>query len=116
MLAFGGNLTGTRLLAFFARNLDNILIGKVWGSDALGLYSKAYQLMMLPILQLTSPVTAVVVPALSRLQDDPERFRGYYRKAIQALSSLTMPVVIFPLWSQTNWFCWFWFPNGTAPQ
>lgn len=95
LLAFGGNLTGTRLLAFFARNLDNILIGKVWGSDALGLYSKAYQLMMLPILQLTSPVTAVVVPALSRLQDDPERFRGYYRKAIQALSSLTMPVVIF---------------------
>lgn len=51
--------------------------------------------MMLPIQQLTSPVTDVVVPALSRLQDDPERFRGYYRKAIQALSSLTMPVVIF---------------------
>ncbi|MHC4590197.1 MAG: lipopolysaccharide biosynthesis protein [Planctomycetota bacterium] len=95
LLAFGGNLTGTRLLAFFARNLDNVLIGKVWGGDALGLYSKAYQLLMLPIQQLTAPVTGVVVPALSRLQDEPERFRDYYRKAIQALTSLTMPIVVF---------------------
>jgi PST family polysaccharide transporter len=95
LLAFGGNLTGTRLLAFFARNLDNILIGKMWGGDALGFYSKAYQLLMLPIQQLTAPVTGVVVPALSRLQDDPERFRSYYRKAIQAVSSITMPIVVF---------------------
>ena len=95
LLAFGGNLTGTRLLGFFARNLDNILIGKVWGGEALGLYSKAYQLLMLPITQFTAPVTGVVVPALSRLQDDPERFRSYYRQAIQALSSLTMPIVVF---------------------
>jgi O-antigen/teichoic acid export membrane protein len=95
LLAFGGNVTGTRLLAFFARNLDNILIGKLWGGDALGLYSKAYQLLMLPISQLTAPVTGVVVSALSRLQDQPERFLGYYRKAIQALTTLTMPIVVF---------------------
>jgi len=95
LLAFGGNLTGTRLLAFFARNLDNILIGKIWGGDALGLYSKAYQLLMLPITQFTAPVTGVVVPALSRLQGKPERFRDYYRKAIQAISTLTMPIVVF---------------------
>jgi O-antigen/teichoic acid export membrane protein len=95
LLVFGGNVTGTRLLAFFARNLDNILIGKVWGGQALGLYSKAYQLLMLPIQQLVAPVTGVVVPALSRLQNDPARFRDYYVKAIQALSSLTMPIVIF---------------------
>jgi O-antigen/teichoic acid export membrane protein len=95
LLAFGRNLTCTRLLAFFARNLDNILIGKVWGSDALGLYSKAYQLLMLPIQQIITPLTGVVVPVLSRLQDEPERFRNYYRKALQALSSLTMPIVVF---------------------
>jgi PST family polysaccharide transporter len=95
LLAFGGNVTGTRLLAFFARNLDNILIGKFWGGDALGLYSKAYQLLMLPISQLTAPVTGVVVSALSRLQDQPERFRDYYRKAIQGLTALTMPIVVF---------------------
>ena len=33
---FGGLLAINGLLIYFARNLDNVLIGKVWGTDALG--------------------------------------------------------------------------------
>jgi PST family polysaccharide transporter len=36
----------------------------------------------------------VVVPALSRLQNDPERFRRYYLKAIMAISAVGMPLVV----------------------
>lgn len=95
MLRFGGHLTGFNLVNYFSRNADNILIGKFLGADALGLYTKAYGLLMLPITQINSPLTSVAVPALSRLQDDPQRLRSYYRKGLTLASVLGMPVVAF---------------------
>jgi PST family polysaccharide transporter len=91
LLRFGGNLTGFGVVNFFARNLDNMLIGRVWGSQQLGLYAKAYQLLTLPIDQINSPITTVAVPALSRLNDSPERYRRAYLRIIEKISVLTMP-------------------------
>jgi PST family polysaccharide transporter len=93
LLRFGGNLTGFGVVNFFARNLDNMLIGRVWGSQQLGLYAKAYQLLMLPIDQINAPITTVAVPALSRLNDSPERYRRAYLRIIEKISVLTMPGV-----------------------
>ena len=93
LLHFGGNLTGFGVVNFFARNLDNMLIGRVWGSQQLGLYAKAYQLLMLPIDQINAPITTVAVPALSRLNDSPERYRRAYLRIIEKISVITMPAV-----------------------
>jgi PST family polysaccharide transporter len=93
MLAFGGNLTGSSFLNYFARNADNLLIGKFCGSGSLGLYSKAYGLLMLPLRQIKGPISAVAVPALSRLQNDPETYRRYYYRAISTIAFITMPLV-----------------------
>ncbi len=97
MLKFGGNLTGFNMLNYGARNLDNILIGRVWGAGALGLYSKAYSLMMLPLNQINGPVTAVAVPGLSRLSSEPQQFRNHYVKALSLITAITMPVVLLML-------------------
>lgn len=94
LLTFGGHLTGGRLLGFLARNLDNILIGRIWGGSALAFYAKAYQLLMLPVQQLIGPLTGVVVPALSRLQRDHGAFRRYYFGALSTLAMATMPAVV----------------------
>jgi PST family polysaccharide transporter len=91
LLRFGGNLTGFGVVNFFARNLDNMVIGRVWGSQQLGLYAKAYQLLTLPIDQINSPITTVAVPALSRLKDSPERYRRAYLRIIEKIAVLTMP-------------------------
>ena len=40
MLLYGGNLTGFNVINYFARNLDNLLIGRFWGPLPLGLYAK----------------------------------------------------------------------------
>ena len=95
MLSFGAHLTGFNLVNYFARNLDKILIGRQWGATPLGLYNKAYQLVLLPIQQINSPVTSVAVPTLSRLQNQPERFRAYYRRGVLLTVSIGMPVVAF---------------------
>ncbi len=93
MLAFGGYLTGFFVVNYFARRLDDILIGRARGAVELGFYSRAYTLLLLPIYQITAPVTAVAVPGLSRLQDEPDRYRTYYLKAIKMIAYMSMPLV-----------------------
>lgn len=95
MLGFGGNITGFNVVNYFARNADNILIGKFIGASALGFYSKAYALLMLPITQLRSPINAVATPALSRLQTEPIRFRNYYVKIISLIAFVSMPLMVY---------------------
>lgn len=93
MLRFGGRLTLSRLLGYATRNTDDIVVGRFFGDAALGFYSRAYQLLLFPIQRLTTPLTGVIVPVLSRLQDDPDRLRRSYRRALGVVTMLTMPIV-----------------------
>ena len=92
MLKFGGNVTGFNVMQYFARNADNALIGKFWGAYQLGLYSRAYQMLLMPMQQINAPLAAVAVPALSRLADSPERYRDAYLKILEKLVMITMPL------------------------
>jgi O-antigen/teichoic acid export membrane protein len=93
LMKFGAHLAGFNVVNYFARNLDSLLIGKFYGSHALGLYSRAYQLLMLPISRIRDPLNAAAMPGLSRLQGQPEPFRQYYRRISAVLAMVTMPLV-----------------------
>ena len=101
MLNFGRNVIGFRMVNYFARNSDKILIGRFCGANVLarrhtlGLYGRAYGLLTMPLSQITWPITSVAMPALSRIQDDPKRYSAYYTRLIQLLSFITMPLVVF---------------------
>lgn len=95
LLGFGAGISGFNLINYFSRNMDNILIGKYLGTNVLGLYSKAYQLLMLPITQLRDPLTTVGIPAMSSLAAEPARFRSYYLKYVYILAFFAMPIVGF---------------------
>jgi PST family polysaccharide transporter len=92
MLRFGGFLTGFNTINYFARNADNLLIGWWYGSAALGLYSKAYALLLIPVRQLNAPLGAVVAPSLSRLNDNPEKFRSAALRLFRLVASLSSPI------------------------
>jgi O-antigen/teichoic acid export membrane protein len=94
MLHFGWKATINNLLVFLAWNTDNILIGRFWGTDALGLYGRAYQLATLPVNQLGVATTGVAFSALSRIQDDPDRFAKSFLRGYSLLISLTVPITI----------------------
>ncbi|MGQ9682307.1 MAG: lipopolysaccharide biosynthesis protein [Anaerolineae bacterium] len=94
LLAFGSHLVGFDSVNYFARNLDNVLIGRVWGDEQLGLYAKAYSLLLLPIATINAPVAAVIVPALSRLQDKPDEHSRLYLQVVAALAFVTMPIAM----------------------
>ena len=91
ILSFGANLTGFNLVNFFSRNLDNILIGRFAGAVELGYYDRAYKLLLFPLQNINQPLTRVMVPLLSRIQDDEVRFRDVYMRTNWLLAAVTMP-------------------------
>lgn len=93
MLHFGGHLTGFHVVNYLGRNVDNLLIGRVWGAGPLGLYSRSYQLLMLPIRQVNAPLASVGMPALGRLRDEPDRYRAVYLRVLEKIALITMPGV-----------------------
>jgi PST family polysaccharide transporter len=94
-VAFGGQVTGVSVLSYLNRNVDNLLIGFFRGARELGFYDKAYQLLLLPILQISAPMASVAIPVLSRLQSDARRYRDYFQKIVLMSASLGMPLVAF---------------------
>jgi len=106
MLSYGGDLTGFNFMTYFARNLDNALIGRFWGAYQLGVYSRAYQMLLTPMQQINSPLIAVAIPALSRLADSPDRYRAAYVKILEKIAMITMPGVAFMI-ATSDWLVLF---------
>lgn len=94
MLKFGADVAGFNIINYFSRNLDNVLIGRYYGGTELGFYSKAYQLLMMPITNLREPMIKVAMPALSRLQNDPEQYCLYFKKYVSVLAFVSMPLIV----------------------
>jgi PST family polysaccharide transporter len=80
MMRFGGTLTLNGQVAYLAYNSEKVLIGRFWGAGAIGIYGRAYQLINVPTDNLNSAVGEVAFSALSRVQDDPSRFKSYFLK------------------------------------
>jgi len=94
-LRFGTDLTGANVFNYFGRNADDVLIGRMFGAGALGLYSTAYSLLMLPIRQVNAPLAGVDVPTLSRLKDDSTRYRNTYMRIVEKACLITIPGAVF---------------------
>ncbi len=90
MLKFAMFTYGRFSVNYFARNLDNLLIGSRFGAPALGFYKKAYDLFSLPASQLVSSISVVAVAALSRARNDVAQFRQYLLAAMAVMTLLGM--------------------------
>ncbi len=91
---FGGGVLGAQLLSYGTQNVDNIAIGAFSGPVQLGLYSRAYQLLMVPLNQINAPLTNVAVPVLSRVQDDLAALGRGLRRAQFVASYVTATLLL----------------------
>jgi PST family polysaccharide transporter len=94
LVGFSGNVIGSDILAYMNRNADDLIIGKFLGSNPLGQYSLAYQIMLYPLQQVASIIVKVLFPTLSKLLDDLDRFRNIYLKAIASIALITFPMML----------------------
>lgn len=95
MLHFGAGVMGFNLSNFLARNMDNILIGRAWGDRELGMYDRAYKLLLFPLQRMVWPLGSVMVPLLSRLQFEPEKYRKVFLKVPAQVTLAVWPGIVW---------------------
>lgn len=94
LFSFSAYLTGFNIINYWSRRSDDLLIGKFIGSDGLGIYSRAYNLMLLPLTQIIGVVSNVMFPALSSIQNDKVRIKRIYLEVVEVISFITFPLMI----------------------
>ena len=94
MMRFGGGITLYGLISYVGTNFEKVLLGRFWGSDALGLYGRAYQLINIPTDNLNFAAGEVAFPALSRIQDEPVRLKNYFLKGYALVLAMTLPITV----------------------
>lgn len=99
MIEFGAHLTLTSFIYSITRGADSLLIGRVYGTVPLGIYTRAGALLNRPMDQVLSPMHSVFVPVFSRLQTDVTRYRRAYLQLFEsiALTSFLATGLLLPL-------------------
>jgi PST family polysaccharide transporter len=89
---FGLRLTGINVVAFGILNVDYLAIGYRLGEEQLGLYTLAYRLPELLVLNVCAVVSEVLFSSLSRLQRDQPRLTEHYLQVASMVAAVTVPM------------------------
>ena len=92
LMYFGSGFTVAKIANFFAVNGDNLVVGRMLGPAALGLYGRAYQLMSAPAASFGTVLDNALFPAMARVQRDLPRLRMAYRHGIALVAVVVLPV------------------------
>jgi O-antigen/teichoic acid export membrane protein len=96
----------------FNTRVDQLLIGAMLGSIALGFYNIAFRIIYLPISKVNPVLTQVAFPFFSKIQDENQRLKRNYLKYINIILSLNTPVlgglaalshILIPLFLGEKW-------------
>jgi O-antigen/teichoic acid export membrane protein len=93
-LNFGLYQMGERSINYFSANMDKLVIGKLLGSEPLGFYNLAYQLMIRPLSLLNPIITRVAFPVFSTIQNEEVKLKSGYLKIIKVIAFLNFPIYI----------------------
>lgn len=93
LLDFSMHLLGTQTLNYTTRNVDDLLVGRVLGSQPLGIYQMAYRIMLFPLYNISWGVARVLFPSFSEIQEEPDRVRRIYLKITRIVALVTFPLM-----------------------
>ncbi len=83
------------IVNYFSKNSDTLLIGRYLGINILGYYDKAYQLMSLPLQNITQVITPVIHPVLSLKKEDKTQLIAATEQLIAVLALIGFPLATF---------------------
>lgn len=91
-IRFGMFQLGERLLIYLSTQLDVLVIGRVLGAEATGLYHVAKNLVFRVFWLVGPVVTRVTTPMMARVQSNDDLLRHYYLKSVYFLSFIIAPI------------------------
>lgn len=95
-LIFGASALAVQSTNYIAVNAAPIAVGRLIGAASAGLYSRSFQLISFPLVQLAAPLTRVVVPLLAQVETTDQLVRAA-RRIQMALACTLLPLVVFLL-------------------
>jgi len=106
------NLSGFNLVNYWARNSDNLIIGKYYSTYDLGIYSRAYKLLQLALSLISGLFGTVLYPSLKKFKSEGGNVNEEYSNILGIISIINFPVgailILIPnffvriLWGE-NW-------------
>jgi O-antigen/teichoic acid export membrane protein len=84
-------ITGTVILNYGYERGDNITVGRMLSSHALGIYDMAYRIAMLPLTELAEMLVRVVFPVFVKISDDYERLKRAFLRTVISISLIVVP-------------------------
>jgi len=94
LLVVGGGISITQIQGYLANNGDNLIIGKILGATAVGLYGRAYQIMALPANLIGTSLDKVLYPVMCRQQANHRALSDIFLSSQAVLSFLLIPATI----------------------
>ena len=99
---FGFFQMGEQLLTFFAMRFDVLLIGKLLGTEILGVYDIFKNFLLRPAQMIIPIITNVSFPLMSKLQNDETRLSYVYLKLLNYICTLNFPIYLFLLFNSQH--------------
>jgi O-antigen/teichoic acid export membrane protein len=106
-----GSLIGFNMVNYWSRNTDNLIVGKSFGINDLGVYNRAYTLLTLPLTLITGLFGTVLYPSLKKLKNDGGDVNAEYMFVLKLIGLIVFPIacalLLFPdllvhlLWGPT---------------
>jgi PST family polysaccharide transporter len=94
LLKFGMPLVGMNVVSVFVLNVDYLLVGRYLGADELGVYSMAFRIPEMTVLQLCNIVAVVIFPVFAKMKDDPDALGKGFLQTAQYVALITVPAAL----------------------
>ncbi len=89
-----GNIMAINILNYWAGNADNLIIGKVFGSQSLGIYGRAYKMLNLANNVMSNLFGKVLYPSLKKLSIEGGDVNKEYMNTLGVISLMNFPVSV----------------------
>ncbi|HWP02622.1 MAG TPA: lipopolysaccharide biosynthesis protein [Gemmatimonadaceae bacterium] len=91
---FGANVLAFNVFKAAAQNLDRLIIGRLFGTIAVGYYSLASRIMLQPVATIIGAMGVYFFPTVARAQHDPPAVAMQYRTIIKLSVAATVPIAV----------------------
>jgi O-antigen/teichoic acid export membrane protein len=92
MLKKGKWVTGSIIFSYLFEQGDDMFVGKLLNTTALGVYQAAYKLSTLPITEIAQVFNQVTFPIYSNFADDTKRLKRAFLRITLTIFLLILPV------------------------
>lgn len=94
LFSFGWKLLVSSLLDTVYNDLRQLIIGKLYSSNDLAFYNQGKKFPHLIVTNINTSIDSVLLPTMSKAQDDKNAVRSMTRRAIKTSTYIMMPVMI----------------------